>query len=64
MVSWLYAGRSMLYTSANVGDRLKAFRAVLGKGGYAGKWGLGRKSLVTDMCLGVPIGHLLRSNTG
>ena len=64
MVSWLYAGRSTLYTSANLDDRLKAFRAILGKGGYAGTWGFGRKSLVTDMCLGVPIGHLLRSSTG
>ena len=63
-LSWLYAGRSKLYTSANLGDRLKAFRAVLAKGGYARTGGLGRKSLVTDMCLGVPIGHLLRSGSG
>ena len=64
MLSWLYAGRRKLYSSANLGDRVKAFRTVLGKGGYAGTWGLGRKSLVTNMCLGIPIGHLLRSSTG
>ena len=63
LVSWLYAARSTLYSSSKLGDRLKAFREILEKGGYAGKLGLGSKSLVTDICMGLPIGHLLPINT-
>ena len=61
--SWLCAERSALYTSIKFRDRLEAFRSVLGKTGYTPAWGLGRKALIVDMCLGVPMGPLLRSNT-
>lgn len=60
-VSWLLTERNMLYTSEQLSDRFKAFRAVLGEGGYTGTWGLGRKSLIADICLGVLVGHFLRS---
>ena len=60
--SWLCAGRSMLYTSTNLSDRLKAFRGILVKGGYTGTWSFGRRACIVDLCLGVPIGPLLRSN--
>jgi glycosyltransferase involved in cell wall biosynthesis len=62
-VASIYSERSTLYTSANIGERIKAFRKMVEEGGYVGRCGLGRKSLITDMCVGVPIGHLLRSNT-
>jgi glycosyltransferase involved in cell wall biosynthesis len=60
-LSCLCAMRSKLYTAASVGDRLRAFRAVIGKSGYAGVWGLGRRTFIVDMCLGVPIGPRLPS---
>jgi len=63
-LSWLYARRNTLYSSADLADRVKAFRAILGKGGYMGTWSLGTKSFFTDMCLGIPIGALLRSAAG
>jgi glycosyltransferase involved in cell wall biosynthesis len=59
-VSRLFAERSKLYTSEIFRDRFKAFLAVLRENGYAGAWGLGRKAFAADMCLGVPIGHLMR----
>ena len=62
-VSNHYAERCTLYTSTNLGDRLMAFRTILRKGGYAGgAWSLGRRSLITDICIGVPGGHLLPSH--
>jgi glycosyltransferase involved in cell wall biosynthesis len=55
-----YAGRGKLYTSSHVVERYKTFHAVLRMGGYAGgPWTLGRRSLVTDLCVGIPFGHLL-----
>jgi len=60
-VSRLYDDRSTLYTSGSLGERLKAFRAILDTGGYTGQWGIKRKSVVVDMCLGVPLGHFMRS---
>jgi glycosyltransferase involved in cell wall biosynthesis len=60
MVSWLLAERNAIYTTARLSDRLRAFRAIFGKGGYTGAWGLGRKSLIADLCLGVLIGRFLR----
>ena len=60
-ISWLYSERLALYTEAKLTDRLSAFRGVLRQGGYDGTWGLGRKSLIVDMCLGVATGRLSRS---
>jgi glycosyltransferase involved in cell wall biosynthesis len=60
-VSWLYAERNKLYVSAHLGDRLRAFRAILEKGGYTGAWGIKRTSILADMCVGVPIGHFFWS---
>ena len=63
-VSLQYAGRAKLYTSGHAVDRFKAFRALLGMGGYAGgPWTLGRRSFVTDLCVGVPFGHLLPTSS-
>jgi glycosyltransferase involved in cell wall biosynthesis len=62
-VASIYSKRSALYAATNLSERLKAFRTVLAYDGYGGRWGLGRKSLITDMFVGVPIGHLLRSDT-
>ena len=60
-VSRLYDDRSTLYKSGSLGERLKAFRAILDTGGYTGEWGIKRKSVVVDMCVGVPLGHFMRS---
>jgi len=60
-VSRLYDDRSTLYTSGSFGKRLKAFRTILNGGGYTGEWGIKRKSVVVDMCLGVPLGHFMRA---
>lgn len=63
-VSLQYAGRARLYTSGHAVDRFKAFRALLGMGGYAGgPWTLGRRSFFTDLCVGVPFGHLLPTSS-
>ena len=63
-VSLHYYGQSKLYTSAHLGDRYKEFMAIFRMGGYAGgAWTIGRRSFVTDMCIGVPIGHLLPPST-
>lgn len=60
-----YAERDKLYTSSRVFERFEAFRTVLGMGGYAGgPWTLGRRSFVTDLCVGVPFGHLLPTGSG
>jgi glycosyltransferase involved in cell wall biosynthesis len=59
----LCVGRSGIYTGHELGDRLKALRAVLRKSGYAGAWGLGRKAFLVDICIGVPFSPLLRSNS-
>jgi rhamnosyltransferase len=58
-LSSLYDLRILLYTSAHLSDRLVAFAKILAKNGYAGAPGLGRKSLIADLCLGVPIAPLL-----
>jgi hypothetical protein len=58
-LSWLYATRSTLYTSANFSARLKAFGTLLVNGGYTGVWGVGGpRSIVPDLCLGVVIGRV------
>jgi len=61
----LYTRRHSLYTSAILGQRVKAFRCIMSTGGYRPKrsWGLGRKALLRDLCLGLPGGHLLRSDS-
>lgn len=57
------AARKRLYTSAILTERVKAFHRISSTSGYRPKrsWGLGRKALVRDLCLGIPAGHLLRS---
>ena len=57
----LFAARKRLYTSAILAERVKAFHRILSTNGYRPKrsWGLGRKALVRDLCLGLPAGHLL-----
>ena len=59
----LCAARKRLYTSAMLAERVKAFHRISSTSGYRPKrsWGLGRKALVRDLCLGIPAGHLLRS---
>jgi glycosyltransferase involved in cell wall biosynthesis len=57
----LYTARKRLYTSASFAARVKAFYRIASTSGYRPKWswGLGRKALVRDLCLGLPAGHLL-----
>jgi glycosyltransferase involved in cell wall biosynthesis len=57
----LYVARKTLYSSSIIVERVKAFHRITSKGGYRPKrsWGLGRKALVRDLCLGLPVGHLL-----
>jgi glycosyltransferase involved in cell wall biosynthesis len=62
-VSQVYANRSVLYTSSNPYHRFRAFWRIAKKGAYAGAWGIKRKSIIVDLCLGVPIGHLMRTKT-
>jgi glycosyltransferase involved in cell wall biosynthesis len=59
-LSEVYAKRSTIYMSPKFGDRLMAFRSLLAMGSYDGVWRLSRKSLVKDICLGVPIGPFLK----
>lgn len=55
-----YKRRANLYTSDQISQRLKSFYEILVEGGYArGGWTLGQKSILTDICVGIPIGHLL-----
>jgi len=61
-----YAKRSAIYMSTKFGDRLKALRELLATGAYERawtkkNWGLSRKSLVKDLCLGVALGPFLKS---
>jgi len=57
----LYADRHRIYGSANRRDRAAAFHRLLASDGYRAKrdWGLGKRALLTDFCLGLPAGHLL-----
>jgi glycosyltransferase involved in cell wall biosynthesis len=59
----LYIARKGLYMCTTLGERVTAFYRIMSRGGYRPKpdWGLGRKALVRDLCLGIPAGHLLRS---
>jgi hypothetical protein len=59
-LSKLYSARRILYASTNLGDRFKAFRAILAMRGYAGQWNLPFISLMTDLCVGLPIGPIAR----
>jgi glycosyltransferase involved in cell wall biosynthesis len=57
----LHAARKRVYTSASLAARMKAFYRIASTNGYRPKWswGLGRKALIRDLCLGLPAGHLL-----
>jgi hypothetical protein len=57
----LYRQRRHIYGSANLVDRAVAFRGIFTSHGYRPKreWGLGRKALITDFCLGLPAGYRL-----
>jgi|HubBroStandDraft_6_1064221.scaffolds.fasta_scaffold120101_2 glycosyltransferase involved in cell wall biosynthesis len=57
----LYGVRRRLYASINTADRARAFCSILRKRGYRPKrnWGLGAKALIADLCLGLPVGHLV-----
>jgi glycosyltransferase involved in cell wall biosynthesis len=59
-LAWYYTQRHTLYSSVRLADRLRAFRIIRRRGGYAGAWGLGAKSLVTDLCLGLTVAPLMR----
>jgi len=59
-----YALRADLYKSANFSERIRAYRTILSNGGYAGgPWTLGRRCLVTDICPGIILGHLMPPST-
>ena len=61
LLAELYTARKRLYTSATLAERVKTFYRIASTSGYRPKrsWGLGRKALVRDLCLGLPAGHLL-----
>jgi glycosyltransferase involved in cell wall biosynthesis len=63
-IAELYAARKRLYSSGALSERVRAFYRIISRGGYRPKpgWRLSRKALVRDLCLGIPAGHLLRSN--
>ncbi len=58
-LSDLYAYRSTIYGAPDFGSRIHAYWKILTNAGYFGLWGVGRKSLIKDLCLGVPIGPFL-----
>jgi hypothetical protein len=57
----LHAARKRVYMSASFAARMKAFYRIASTNGYRPKWswGLGRKALIRDLCLGLPAGNLL-----
>ena len=58
-----YGSRKSLYADPTLVKRVKAFYRIMSTGGYRPKrsWGLGRRALMRDFCLGIPAGHLLPS---
>jgi glycosyltransferase involved in cell wall biosynthesis len=64
LLAEFYTARNEIYTSTSLAKRVQAFRRIILTGGYRPKrgWGLGRKALARDICLGLPAGHLLRSD--
>ena len=59
-----YAARGRLYTCGNLVERARAFFLLASTGGYRPKrsWGFGPRALLRDLCLGLPVGHLLRAD--
>jgi hypothetical protein len=57
----LYHGRRRLYEAPSLIDRAAAIQSILEQHGYRAKrkWGLGSKALVSDLLLGLPVGHRL-----
>jgi len=57
-----YAARRTLYTSPQIGRRLKSFREILSLGGYGDDdvWKFTRKSLAKDVSVGILFGHRLK----
>ena len=57
----LYGGRRRLYESIDPRERIAAFCNILTNRGYRPKrdWGLGRRAMVSDLCLGLPAGYRL-----
>jgi glycosyltransferase involved in cell wall biosynthesis len=62
-LSQIYTARSTIYKSPGFRDRISAFREVLAGGGYHGAWTAGSRSLMKDLCLGIPIGPYLIHST-
>jgi glycosyltransferase involved in cell wall biosynthesis len=60
-IAWLLERRNAVYTANNFSERIAAFHDVRNGGGYTSILGLGRKSLLADICFGVAMGRLLRS---
>jgi glycosyltransferase involved in cell wall biosynthesis len=59
-LSRLLQSRRALYTAQSAPNRLRIFYALYRSGGYQDQWGLGRKSLIKDFCLGVVLAPSLR----
>jgi glycosyltransferase involved in cell wall biosynthesis len=55
----LYSFRSIIYSSTKLGERIQAFREIMTADGYNGIWTLGRRSMIKDICLGLPFGPFL-----
>lgn len=58
-LSTLNISRRKIYVSESFGERLAALLKLLTSGGYGGNWNLSYKSLIKDVCTGVPIGPSL-----
>jgi glycosyltransferase involved in cell wall biosynthesis len=55
----LFETRRRIYAMRRFNERLSAVREIVSQRGYRPGWGVGRRALAFDLCVGVPMGHLL-----
>jgi glycosyltransferase involved in cell wall biosynthesis len=55
-LSNLNALRAKIYSSPHLNERLAAFAALVKMGAYGSNWKLSHRSLIKDLCIGIPIG--------
>lgn len=55
-LSQLHSIRIRIHAATSFWERLTAFLKLLARGGYGGAWSLSPRSLIKDICIGVPIG--------
>ncbi len=60
----VYSFRHAIYRSPSFVRRLNAYRNILTRGGYSGRWSLGRRFFIQDTFIGVPLAPMLnRTNS-